>query len=255
MVNSVTGQGLAVSKSDVSELPDSVLTFGEVLFVPQEHAVDLAEAADFDPPGIDGMRHAFFQLDQSQFAKLNGAAVVIGTDGRFPLDIPAGQYFVCLANSFVGHTSGPPYSVVGCSVIDLPKNTSLTVSFGEGGVEVTVDDAVATSNSGITGTTNIFVESGAPPGGRTGGPASVEFAIAPMEADSPVLDKAIFLTSEADGTYKVDLPPGTYWIGPKGMALNPIDYSPGPFELSVKVAVVKEGAFTQCDISEIVYAP
>ena len=42
-------QGLAISKSDVSDMPDSVLTVGEVLFVPEEHAADLAETAGFDP--------------------------------------------------------------------------------------------------------------------------------------------------------------------------------------------------------------
>ena len=132
-------QGLAISKSDVSDMPDSVLTVGEVLFVPEEHAADLAETAGFDPSDIDGMRHAFFQLDESRLAKLDGAAAVIGADGLFPLDIPDGHYFVCLADSFVDHTAGPPYSVVGCDVIDLANDASLTVSFGEAGVEATLD--------------------------------------------------------------------------------------------------------------------
>ena len=130
---------MAVSKSDVSDIPDSVLTVGVVLFVPQEHAADLAETGDFDLSDFDGMRHAFFQLDESRLAKLEGSTAVIGADGLFPIDIPDGHYFVCLADTFAGHTAGPPYSVVGCDVIDLANDASLTVSFGEAGVEATLD--------------------------------------------------------------------------------------------------------------------
>ena len=135
----IRGHGQAIHKSDVSTFPDSVMTDGEVLFIPEEHAADLAETPDFDPSKMNYMGHAYFQLDESQLAELDGAAAVIGADGRFPLDIPAGDYFVCLADIFVGHTAGPPYSVVGCQVIDLPSEASLTVSWGEGGVEATLD--------------------------------------------------------------------------------------------------------------------
>ena len=131
----IRGQGLAISKSDVMTMPDSVLTAGEVLFIPEEHAEDLAETVDFDPSKMSYMGHALFQLNEFRLSKLAGAAAVIGADGRFPLDIPAGRYFVCLADIFSGHTAGPPYTVVGCAVIDLPNDASLTVSWGEGGVQ------------------------------------------------------------------------------------------------------------------------
>ncbi len=78
----------------------------------------------------------------------------------------------------------------------------------------------------------------------------------PIEGDSPAYEKAIFVTSEADGTYKVVLPPGKYWIGPKGKAVDPVNYvvrASGVF--SEKVAVVKEGAFTQIDLSLVGAAP
>ncbi len=135
----VPGRGQAVNKSDVSGLTDSVLSSGEVLFVPEDRATDLAGTAGFDPSDIDGMRHAFFELDESRLAELAGGAAAIGSDGSFPLDLPAGRYLVCLADTFVDHTSGPPYAVVGCDVIDLSTGASLTVSFGEGGVEATLD--------------------------------------------------------------------------------------------------------------------
>ena len=131
-------QGLAVSKSDVSDIPDSELTAGEVVFVPEEQAVGLADTAGFDRSDIEGMRHALFRLDESRLADLDGAAAAIGADGRFVFDIPNGRYFVCLADSFADHTTGPPYMVVGCDVIDLVNDAPLTVSFGEAGVEATL---------------------------------------------------------------------------------------------------------------------
>ena len=87
-------------------------------------------------------------------------------------------------------------------------------------------------------------------------PGSLEFAIAPIEGDITAYDKAIFVTSEADGTYKVVLPPGKYWIGPKGKALDPINYVVRASVLfSETVAVVKDGAFTQIDLSEVGILP
>ena len=146
--SSIGGQGIAIHLSDVSTIPDFVITQGEVLFIPEEHAEDLAEKAGFDPSKIsymskwnyiqkmEYMSHALFQLDESQFAKLSGAAAVIGADGPFPLNIPAGPYFVCLADSLsIDHTGGPPYSVGGCGLIDLPNGASLTVTWGEGGLQ------------------------------------------------------------------------------------------------------------------------
>lgn len=136
----IGGQGLAISKSDVSGLADSALTAGEVLFIPEEHAAGLAETAGFDPSDTGGMRHATFQLDESQLAELAGTAAVIGADGRFPLQVAPARYLVCLADSFVDHTAGPPYSVVGCDLpVDIPEGASLTVTFGEGGVEASLD--------------------------------------------------------------------------------------------------------------------
>ncbi len=132
---SIRGQGLVIHVSDVSTIPDFVITQGEVLFIPEEHAEYLVETANIDPSKMNYMSHAYFQLDESQFAKLAGAAAVIGADGRFPLDIPAGPYFVCVADSLsIDPTAGPPYSVGGCGLIDLPNGASLTVTLGEGGV-------------------------------------------------------------------------------------------------------------------------
>ncbi len=139
MVESVIrGQGMAINKDDTG-FPDWAMEKGEVLFIPEEHAEDLAEAAGFDPSRMIRMTHTLFQVDESQLAMLAGTAAVIGAEGRFPIDIPAGRYFVCLADIFPLHTAGPPYTVVGCGVIDLSNDASLTVSWGEGGVQPTLE--------------------------------------------------------------------------------------------------------------------
>ena len=65
--------GVAISKDD-SNLPDEVLTPGEVLFIPEEHAEDLAEAANLDPADINLLGRGWFQLDEFQLAELAGTA-------------------------------------------------------------------------------------------------------------------------------------------------------------------------------------
>lgn len=110
-------------------------------------------------------------------------------------------------------------------------------------------------NSGIKGTTRSVVISGVPGGSTTGGPGSVAFAIAPVEGDTPVYGKAIFVQSDADGKFKVKLPPGRYWIGPKAKALDPVEYVPGPVVLSEMVVVVKPGESIQVEIVQNGYAP
>ena len=110
-------------------------------------------------------------------------------------------------------------------------------------------------NSGIRGTTHSLVISGVPGGSTTGGPASLEFAIAPVEADKPIYEKAIFFKSDAQGMFKVELPPGTYWIGPKAKALDPMQYDPGSVVFSEMVVLVKEGSFLSVELVETGYAP
>jgi hypothetical protein len=109
--------------------------------------------------------------------------------------------------------------------------------------------------SGLRGITSSRVMSGVPGGPTTGGPTSVEFAIAPVQGDRPAYQNAIFVKSDKQGKYEVALPPGRYWIGSKAKALNPVNYRPSAVVFSEKEAVVKEGLFTQLDLVEIGYAP
>jgi hypothetical protein len=118
-----------------------------------------------------------------------------------------------------------------------------------------ISRVIQACKSGIKGTTSSMVMSGMKGGQATGGPASVEFAIARIKDDSPAFDKAMFIKSDQQGKYKVALPPGKYWIGPKAKALDPMNYVPGAVSFPEKVVLVKEGTFTNIDLSQVGYAP
>jgi hypothetical protein len=110
-------------------------------------------------------------------------------------------------------------------------------------------------SSGLEGTTRSLVISGVRDGQTTGGSASIEFAIAPLEGGKPAYDKAILVRSDREGKYRVTLPPGSYWIGPKAKALDPARYRPRAVVFQEQEAVVTEGAFSRLDLSEVGYAP
>ena len=116
-------------------------------------------------------------------------------------------------------------------------------------------DAIQKFDSGLEGTAHSKVMSGVPGGPTTGGPASIEFAIAPIEKDAPAYKNALFVTSDKAGKYKISLSPGKYWIGPKAKVSDPINYDPGPISFSEKIVVVEPGTFTQVDLFEVRYAP
>ena len=109
--------------------------------------------------------------------------------------------------------------------------------------------------SGLKGTTISRVVGGVPGGPTTETRTSVEFAIAPIEGGKISYRKAIFVTSEGDGQYRVVLPPGSYWIGAKSKAMHPTNYRPGAKVFAEQEVVVKEGEFTEVDLLEIGYAP
>ena len=116
-------------------------------------------------------------------------------------------------------------------------------------------DAVQTSDSGLEGNTHSKIMSGVPGGLTSVRPASVEFAIAPVENDKPSYSRSVFIKSDEQGNFKVSLPPGKYWLGPKGKALDPVNYAPASFSVSEETVVVKQGTFTRIDLFQVGYAP
>jgi hypothetical protein len=85
--------------------------------------------------------------------------------------------------------------------------------------------------------------------------ASVEFAIAPVEADKPLYDKTRFVTTDERGQFEVELHPGKYWIRPKSKALDAANYDPGSVVLSEMSVAVKEGTFVAIEIVKTGYLP
>jgi len=132
----VSGSGMAFSRSDVSGLPDSPLMSGTVLFVPHARVAEVSAMAGVERGDASRLAHASFVFDQDDATALGAIAVAIDAGGRFPVSVPEGRYVVCLADVFADHTTGPPYSVVGCAEVALPAApvAGLSVSFGEGGV-------------------------------------------------------------------------------------------------------------------------
>lgn len=109
--------------------------------------------------------------------------------------------------------------------------------------------------SGITGTVQSEVISGVPGGQTIRRPASIEFAIAPLEGDRPQYGRATFVKSDSEGKFKVELPAGAYWIGSKGKALDPINFAPGAVVFSEVRVSVTAGAFSTVELVETGYAP
>lgn len=132
-------EGRAVSVRDVSGLEGSAFTAGSVVFVREDRAGAVAAMARAGSAEPGALRHAGFSLDEASLAELEGTATPLNGSGRFPIDVAAGRYLVCLADVFPDHSPGPPYSVVGCDHIDLPGAAVLVVSFAEGGVEAALE--------------------------------------------------------------------------------------------------------------------
>jgi hypothetical protein len=83
----------------------------------------------------------------------------------------------------------------------------------------------------------------------------LEFAIAPMKGIRPLLDEAVIVSSDESGEFQIELPPGRYWIGPKGMAVDPDRYDPGRSEIQQMIVEVEADSLTRVDLLQIDYAP
>lgn len=123
------------------------------------------------------------------------------------------------------------------------------------GTSPTTAPARIDERSGIRGATRFDTVSGVPGGGTTSRPASIEFAVAPVQGDKPVYEKAVFVKSDPQGTFTVDLPPGTYWLGAREKALNPSGSSPGDIEVSEMTVVVPARTFVFVTVVQTGYAP
>src|SRR5262252_8213890 len=141
--------------------------------------------------------------------------------------------------------------IVGAALQILFRLTTESAPHPDSDGQQTIDH----KKSGLKGTTISRVVGGVPGGQTTETRTSVEFAIAPIEGGAISYKKAMFVTSDRDGQYRVILPPGTYWMGAKSRAMNPTNYLPGAKVVAEKEVVVREGVFTEVDLLEVAYAP
>jgi hypothetical protein len=113
--------------------------------------------------------------------------------------------------------------------------------------------------SGLRGRSIVMVGSGAEGGVATERPASVEFAVVPIEAGSARFDAARYVRSDPDGSFQVRLPPGEYRIVPKEKAVDPEGYARSrrrsPLTVVEQNVVVGAGSFTQVDVVQKGEAP
>ena len=116
-------------------------------------------------------------------------------------------------------------------------------------------EAVEVSGSGLEGVTQSKTMGGLPEGSPVIRRVSIEFAIAPIENEKPSYSRSVVVKSDGQGNFKISLPPGRYWVGPKGKAMDPAKYVPGPVSVSENVVVVEKGSFTKIDVFELEFAP
>lgn len=83
----------------------------------------------------------------------------------------------------------------------------------------------------------------------------LEFAIAPMMDNHPLLDEARIVSSDENGEFEINLPPGRYWIGPKGRAVDRDRYDPGGSEVQQMIVEVEADGMTRVDLFRMDYAP
>lgn len=128
------GTGRAIRISDTPDTADRPLDKGDVIMFAVPETFELVP--ELDPEVNPGMGHASFELDGDRITALRATVANVGASGGFVIGVDAGDYLVCLANSFPAQTTGLPYRVNGCAPVSLDDSRTFTLTFGEGGVLV-----------------------------------------------------------------------------------------------------------------------
>jgi hypothetical protein len=123
-------RGQAVAVSDVVGDPDSAITDGWVMAVPEEALEDLWEAPQREPPDPLDLPYWNPTLPATVAEETDAALVEVSSDGSFVLAIPAGSYLVCLLER------DDPVVPFGCDHADLDPGTPFRLTAGEAGIRV-----------------------------------------------------------------------------------------------------------------------
>ena len=126
-----------LSVSDVSGMPDVPLARGSLLLIPWARLGALEEAVGADALDSPAARYAAFRIGAAELEVVGGAGIEIGSRGTVAIGEARGRYLACLANIRPDDAAGPPFRIVGCGALLLADGSPPTITFGEGGVEVT----------------------------------------------------------------------------------------------------------------------
>jgi hypothetical protein len=122
--------GKVVAASDVSTIPDEPLPDQLVLLLPAEAAA----AALGLPGGVLDPEQLRFTHATIQQAPPGTATAVTDAEGRFNLELPPGEYVLCLADS-EAPPAGFPVTTRGCAVVAVApgevKEVIVSSGFGE----------------------------------------------------------------------------------------------------------------------------
>jgi hypothetical protein len=124
----ITGEVVAVS--DVVGEPESSVTHGWVLTVPDARVQEMWEASDRPPPLPDELPYWNASIPRSVIDELAAALVALDRDGSFTVDAPPGPSLLCLLERI------DPVIPFGCDEVMLTSGDHLRVTVGEGGVRL-----------------------------------------------------------------------------------------------------------------------
>jgi hypothetical protein len=126
--SSIAGEVVAVS--DVVGEPESSVTHGWVLAVPEARVQELWEASDRPPPQSDELPYWSASIPRSVIDELAAALVALDRDGAFVVDAPPGPYLLCLLERI------DPVVPFGCDEVMLTSGDRVRITVGEGGVRL-----------------------------------------------------------------------------------------------------------------------
>jgi len=127
-ISGLVGQILAAS--DVSGIPDTPLPDQVILAFPEQATSEiLGVGASLSESDLRFLKADITDRDQNLFMAISGP------DGRYQLELPAGRYIVCLAES-QSAAGAFPVSTRGCGRVTIPENIVVTLDISSGFGEV-----------------------------------------------------------------------------------------------------------------------
>ena len=128
----LTGRVLAVD--DTGGDPTAV-GGGWIAVLTPEQFTTLTSLAGIDPPDEGTLPYLTSRVRHEAVGEAGGTLHPVDDDGEFSVGPVVGQRYVCLVRSL------PDVDALrGCDAVDLPKDSAVEVTVGEGGLHVVLPD-------------------------------------------------------------------------------------------------------------------